>query len=36
MRWDSFLLPTDSVVLQVEVPLGLNSGSIQNLIPMEN
>ena len=25
MCWDSFPLPTDSVVLQVEVPLGLNS-----------
>ena len=35
MRWDSFPLPADSVVLHVEVPLGLNSGSIQNLIPME-
>ena len=27
--------PTDSVVLQVEVPLSLNLGPIQNLIPME-
>ena len=35
MHWDSFPLPTDSTVLQVEVPLGLNLGSIQILIPME-
>ena len=35
MHWDSFRLLDDSVVLQVEVPLGLNSGSIQTLIPME-
>ena len=35
MHWDSFPLLSDSVVLQVEVTLGLNSGPIQNLIPME-
>ena len=35
MHWDSFPLPVDSVVIQVEVPLGLNSGPIQNLIPVE-
>ena len=27
MHWDSFPLPADSVVIQVEVPLGLNSES---------
>ena len=35
MHLDSFPLLADSTVLQVEVPLGLNSGSIMNLIPME-
>ena len=34
-HWGSSLLPTDSAFLQVEVPLDLNSGSIQNLILME-
>ena len=35
MHLDSFPFPTDFFVLQVEVPLGLNSGPIQNLIPVE-
>ena len=35
MRWDSFPLTIDFVVLQVEVPLGLNLGTIQNVIPMD-
>ena len=35
MHWDSFLLLANSVVLQVEVPLRLNSDLIQNLIPIE-
>ena len=35
MRWDSFPLLVDFVVLQMEVPLGLNSGTIQNLISTE-
>ena len=35
MSWDSFPLPSDSAVLQVEVSLGLNEGLIQNLIPVE-
>ena len=35
MHWDSFPLLSDSVVLQVEVPFGLNSAPIQNLIPEE-
>ena len=35
MGWDSFPLLADSVVLQVEFTLGLNSSSIQNLIPVE-
>ena len=35
MHWGSVPLPANVVVLQVKVPLGLNSGSIQNLIPVE-
>ena len=35
MHWDSFPLPTDYVVLKVEVPLCLNSSLIQNLILVE-
>ena len=35
MCCDSFPLPADSVVLQVEVPMALNSGSIQNMIHVE-
>ena len=35
MHLGSSLSPADSIVLQVEVPLCLNSSLIQNLIPEE-
>ena len=35
MRWDFFPLPIDLAVFQMEFPLGLNLGLIQNLIPVE-
>ena len=35
MSWDSFPILADFVVLQVKVPLGLNSGTIHNVILVE-